>query len=197
MIGPVRRYNRRYNNTAERVVLFKHLISCGFPIETGSSLVKTITVSNRVSLVTLPLAKGIESQLRKTVEPTTYNRKIASLIWLFSHITAYCTLRQLKNEYVQMGDSTDDITCDGIYVFDQDYIGFRLSQTPEFSITSTAAKAGASGTAAAAAAAPAATAGARATAASAYMPFAQIMELLTLRDSAQERLCQQDHESRS
>lgn len=35
-IGPVRRYTLRYSHTAERIVLFKHLIACGFPIETAS-----------------------------------------------------------------------------------------------------------------------------------------------------------------
>ena len=173
MIGPVRRYKPRYNFTAERVVLFKHLIASGFPIETASSLVRTINASNRVSMTALPLDKGVELQLKKTFHPTTYNRKIASLIWLFSHITAYCTLRKLNHGYVRTGDSIEDMACDGIYVFDQDRVGFRLSRDPRLSSDYT-------GSAAAAAAA----------AASAYMPFSRIVELLALRDSVQERLCQ-------
>lgn len=116
MIGPVRRYQRRYNCTAQRVVLFKHLIASGFPIETASSLVKTIAASKRGSMIAVPLDYGIEVQLQKTAQPTTYNRKIASLIWLFSHITAYCMLRQLWHDYVRMGDSPEDMVSDGIYV---------------------------------------------------------------------------------
>lgn len=169
MIGPVRRYQQRYNITAERVVLFKHLIASGFPIETASSLVKSVTASKRVSMITLPLDKGVELQLKKTVQPTTYNRKIASLIWLFSHITAYCTLRQLNHGYVRIGDSPEDMACDGIYVFDQDHVGFRLSQASRLSDSTDTRSTGA--------------------AASAYMPFSQILELLALQDSVQERLC--------
>ncbi|TKS65619.1 Flap endonuclease 1 [Collichthys lucidus] len=130
MIGPVRRYQRRYNFVAERVVLFKHLIASGFPIETASSLVKSIAASKRVSMIAVPLDKGVELQLQKTAQPTTYNRKVASLIWLFSHITAYCTLRQLRHDYVRMGDSPEDMASDGIYVFDGNHVGFRLSQAP-------------------------------------------------------------------
>lgn len=170
MTGPVRRYMRRYNCTAERVVLFKHLIASGFPIETASSLVKNISMARRVSMITLALDKGVELQLQKTVQPTTYNRKIASLIWLFSHITAYCTLRQLNHGYVRMGDSPEDIACDGIYVFDQDHVGFRLSRVAELSDATDVRST-------------------RAGAASAYMPFSRILELLALRDSVQERFC--------
>lgn len=172
MIGPVRRYNSRYNVTAERVMLFKHLIASGFPIETASSLVKTITTSKRASLIALPLEGGVELQLKRTVQPTAYNRKIASLMWLFSHITAYCTLRQLTHGYVRMGDSPEDMRCDGIYVFDQDHVRFRLSRASELSeptdVQSTTAPASAS----------------------AYMPFSRILEVLALRDSVQERLYQ-------
>lgn len=168
MIGPVRRYNLRYNCTAERVVLFKHLIASGFPIQTASGLVKNIAVSKRVSMIALPLDKGVELQLHKTVQPTTYNRKIASLIWLFSHITAYCTLRQLDHGYVRMGDSPKDMACEGIYVFDQDHVGFRLSREPELTGATHSVCPGA--------------------AASAYMPFSRVLELLALRDSVQERL---------
>ena len=170
MIGPVRRYMRRYNCTAERVVLFKHLIASGFPIETASGLVKNISMARRVSMINLSLDKGVELQLQKTVQPTTYNRKIASLIWLFSHITAYCTLRQLNHGYVRMGDAPEDVACDGIYVFDQDCVGFRLSPVAELSDATDVRSTGAGP-------------------ASAYMQFSHILELLALRDSVQERLC--------
>lgn len=100
IVGPGRRYNKKYNSMADRVMLFKHLIASGFPIETVWNVVKTINAVKRVSMLILSLEEGIELQLRKTVQPTTYNRKIASLIWLFSYITAYCTLRQLSHEHI-------------------------------------------------------------------------------------------------
>ena len=171
VIGPVRRYKQRYNFIVERVVLFKHLIASGFPIETSWSLLKTITASKRISMISLPLDRGVALQLKKTVQPTTYNRKIASLIWLLSHITAYCTLRQLNPGYVHMGDSPKDISFEGIYVFDNDHVGFRLSTIPESSGTTDVGST-------------------RGEAASAYMPFSRVLELLALRDIVQERLCQ-------
>lgn len=164
IIGPLRRYSSRYNFTAERIVLFKHLTASGFTIETASSLVKTILASKRVSMIDLPLEKGVELQLKKTVEPTGYNRKVASLIWLFSHITAYCALRQLHHEHVRMGDSPEDLELDSIYVFDQDHVGFRWSQ-PSLGAPRDRTPAGTS----------------------AYMPFARILELLALRDCVEER----------
>lgn len=169
MIGPVRRYKPRYNLTAERVVLFKHLIASGFPIEITLSLVKNITESKRVSMIALTLDKGVDLQLKNTNQPTAYNRKIASLIWLFSHITAYCTLRALKHGYVRMGDSPEAMSCDGIYVFDQDHVGFRLSRAPGLSDASEVRSGG--------------------EAASGHMPFSRVLELLALRDSVQEGLC--------
>lgn len=166
MIGPVRRYNPRYSCTAERIVLFKHLIASGFCIETAASLVKTILTSKRVSMIEVPLDKGVELQLKKTTQPTTYNRKVASLIWLFSHITAYCTLRQLEHGYVLMGDSPQELERDGIYVFDQEHVGFKLSHAN-----------------------PCALEGRSSTWASAYMPFARVLELLALRDYLEEGVC--------
>lgn len=123
--GPLRRYDSRYRFTAERVVLFKHLIASGFPIEVASSVVKTIQNSKRASMIDLPIEKGITTQLRKTVEPTKHNIKVAGLIWLFAHVTAYCTLRQLKDGYVRMGDDPCELDGEGIYVFDQDHVGLR------------------------------------------------------------------------
>lgn len=166
MIGPARRYNLRYSCTAERIVLFKHLISSGFSIETADSLVKTILVSNRVSMLEVPLDKGVELQLKKTTQPTTYNRKVASLVWLFSHITAYCTLRQLEHGHVLMGDSPEELEHDGIYVFDQEHVGFRLSRPNQLELN-----------------------GRSSPWVSAYMPFARVLELLALRDYFEERVC--------
>lgn len=166
-IGPLRRYDLRYRSVADRVVLFKHLITAGFSVESASMLVKTVLVVNRSLMVDSTLNAVLEQQLRKTLDPTSYNRKVLSLIWLFSHITAYCTLRQLDHGYVRMGDSPAGMDADGIYVFDQDHVGFRVS-----------------------AAMPPRTDGRSAAPwDSAYMPFSRVLELLTLRDRAKERLC--------
>lgn len=170
MIGPLRRYDRRYGSVADRVVLFKHMITAGFPVESASMLVKTVLSVNRALMVAATLDATIEQQLRKTVDSTSYNRKVLSLIWLFSHIAAYCTLRQLDHGHVRMGDSPVDMDADGIYVFDQDHVGFRVS----------------------AAMPPRADGQHSAAWASAYVPFSRVLELLTLRDRAKERLCQQD-----
>lgn len=168
MIGPLRRYNPRYGCVADRVVLFKHLTASGFPVESASMLVKNVLSVKRSLMVESTLDAALELQLRKTRNPTNYNRKVSALIWLFSHIAAYCTLRQLDHGHVRMGDSPDEMDADGIYVFDQDHVGIRVS----------------GGT-------PAAAAGDRRSVpwASAYMPFPRILELLALRDCAKERLC--------
>lgn len=168
MIGPLRRYNPRYGCVADRVVLFKHLTASGFPVESASMLVKNVLSVKRSLMVESTLDAALELQLRKTLNPTNYNRKVSALIWLFSHIAAYCTLRQLDHGHVRMGDSPDEMDADGIYVFDQDHVGIRVS----------------GGT-------PAAAAGDRRSVpwASAYMPFSRILELLALRDCAKERLC--------
>ncbi|KAK5610231.1 hypothetical protein CRENBAI_008718 [Crenichthys baileyi] len=50
----------------------------------------------------------------------------ASLVWLFSHISDYCTLQELDYGYMQMGNSPSDMHHDRIYVFDQgQVVGFR------------------------------------------------------------------------
>lgn len=166
MIGPLRRYNPRYRCVADRVVLFKHLIAAGFPVESASMLVKNIVYVKRALMVDSTLDRAVESQLQKTLDPTSYNRKVSALIWLFSHITAYCTLRQLDHGCVHMGDSPEEMDADGIYVFDQDHVGFRVS----------------TGT-------PRTDKGGSVSWASAYMPFSRVLELLALRDCIQERLC--------
>lgn len=167
MIGPLRRYDLRYRSVADRVVLFKHLIAAGFPVESASMLVKTVLSVKRSLMVDSTLDAVLEQQLRKTLDPTSYNRKVLALIWLFSHIAAYCTLHQLDHGDVRMGDSPDGMDADGIYVFDQDHVGFRVS-----------------------AARPPHTDGRSATPwVSAYMPFSRVLELLALRDCAKERLC--------
>lgn len=176
VISPVRRYTQRYNVVAERIVLFKHLISSGFPIETASSLVKHIQDTNKVSMISVFLEKGVELQLRKTTQPTHYNIKIASLIWLFSHLTAYCTLRNLPHGYIRMGDSPEEFTCDGIYVFDQDYVGFKLSSGLQRG--SDGSNTGTSGNSTA-----------PDQQSSAYLPFSQILELLAMRDITKDRIC--------
>lgn len=159
-VDPVRRYKRQFNAGVERVVLFKHLIASGFPVETAWNVVKSVRVCNRVAMLAVTLEEGVRLQLKKTARPTVYNRKIASLIWLFSHITAYCTLRQLNRDHVQMADAPRGLDEDGIYVFDRERVGFRLSRT-------TGPPGG--------------------TGASACVPFAQILELLAMRDGVQER----------
>lgn len=176
-IGPVRRYTRRYSHTAERIVLFKHLIACGFPIETASGLIGNIISCNRLSMISVTLDNSLDIQLRKTVQPTRYNRTVATLIWLFAHITAYCTLRGLDHGYVLMGDTPKDMHCDGIYVFDKDSVGFRLSPASGSSDTGNTQRSGSE----------------RERSASACMPFACILELLALRDSVQERFRRQNN----
>ncbi|KAK7878299.1 hypothetical protein WMY93_031118 [Mugilogobius chulae] len=121
MIGPVRRYTRRYNLVAERVTLFKHLIASGFSVDTAYNLVTHVATCECASLIGLPLNQGVELQLKKTWQPTAYNRKLATLTWLFSHLSAYCTLRGLGHGCVRMGDSPEDYNHDGIFVFDQDH----------------------------------------------------------------------------
>lgn len=167
LIGPLRRYDRRYRAVADRVVLFKHLITAGFPVESASMLVKTVLAVKRYLMVESSLNAILEQHLRKTFDPTIYNKKALSLIWLFSHIAAYCTLRQLDYGHVRMGDSPAGMDVDGIYVFDQDYVGFRVSATtmPSHAASRSAAPW-----------------------VSAYMPFSRVLELLALRDCAKERL---------
>ncbi|KAF0029321.1 hypothetical protein F2P81_018426 [Scophthalmus maximus] len=104
-----------------------HLVASGLSVETASCILKSVLLARRGSMIVLPLTEGVELQLKRTTRPTAYNRKIAALIWLFAHITAYCTLRELPHGYVLMGDSPQDLDRDGIYVFDQDRAGFRLS----------------------------------------------------------------------
>ncbi|KAK5600752.1 hypothetical protein CRENBAI_010605 [Crenichthys baileyi] len=110
--------------------LFKHLISVNFPMETSFGLVQNVLEANMGFMIILSLDESLESLLERTVRPNEYNKKVASLVWLFSHISAYCTLRELDHGYVQMGDSPSDMHCDGIYVFDQgQVVGFRLSRS--------------------------------------------------------------------
>ncbi|KAK2811896.1 hypothetical protein Q5P01_000118 [Channa striata] len=162
-------YSARHNVTAERVVLFKHLVASGLSVETSSSLLKSVSQARRGGMIGSPLAEGVERQLRKTARPTAYNRKIASLIWLFAHITAYCTLRELPHGYVLMGDSPQDVDRDGIYVFDQDAVGFRLSRRRGEGDVDSGRRGGEG-------------------AASACVPLARVTELLALRDIVHERL---------
>ncbi|KAJ8009897.1 hypothetical protein DPEC_G00068940 [Dallia pectoralis] len=67
-----------------------------------------------------------------------------------------------------MGDLPEDVSRDGIYVFDQGHVGFRLSRAPDVSDAPMSGPLGAT--------------------ASAYMPSRRQLELLALRDSVQEIL---------
>lgn len=60
-------------------------------------------------MVDSTLDRAVESQLWKTVDPTSYNRRVSALIWLFSHITAYCTLRQLHHGCICMEDFPEEM----------------------------------------------------------------------------------------
>nr|BBA49237.1 hypothetical protein ORF64-like [Oryzias latipes] len=161
-LDPVRRYTDRYNGTAERIVLFKHLVASGLSVETSWSLVRSVSRVAKVPLIGATLSEGVDRQLKHTTRPTPYNRKIASLVWLFAHITSYCTLRKLPHGYVLMGDSPEELSRDGIYVFDDDHVGFRLSARGQRGSDS---------------AQPVA---------SAHVPFERIAELLAMRD----RVCE-------
>lgn len=163
-LDPVRRYTDRYNMAAERIMLFKHLVASGLSVETAWSLVRSVSRVARVPLIGLTLSEGVERQLKRTTRPTPYNRKIAALVWLFSHVTSYCTLRKLPHGYVRMGDSPEDLSDDGIYVFDDNHVGFRLS----------VAARGEGGPRT------------ERHVASAYVPFERILELLALRDHFHE-----------
>lgn len=127
MIGPLRRYDSRYDIVAERVVLFKHLISCGFSVDVASKVLTSIQTCKCAELLNCDLASGVDRQLNKTTAPTIYNIKIARLLWLASHISAYCTLRHISRDHVRMGDDPCDLTSDGIYIFDDDHVGFKSS----------------------------------------------------------------------
>lgn len=132
MIGPLRRYDARYGVVAERVVLFKHLISCGFSVDVASKMLHSIQTCKCTELLECDLESGVDRQLKKTNTPTIYNIKVARLLWLAAHVSAYCTLRQLARDYVRMGDDPCDLTSDGIYIFDNDHIGFRLSRRDDY-----------------------------------------------------------------
>lgn len=128
MVGPLRRYDARYGVVAERVVLFKHLISCGFSLDVASNVLRSIQTCKHAELLECDFKSGVDRQLKKTNAPTIYNIKVARLLWLASHVGAYCTLRGLARGYVRMGDDPCDLTSDGIYIFDNDHIGFRSSR---------------------------------------------------------------------
>lgn len=160
LVTPARRYSSRYTSLAQRVVLFKHLVASGFSTETAWNLIKSILRCDLTSMILLSHNDAVTLQLKNISEPSSYNRKVASLIWLFSHITAYCVLRQLHHDYVRMGDSPRPLDLDGIYVFDQDHVGFMCSR-----------------------------AGSESRAACCYyVPFERVLELLAVRDRVQERL---------
>ena len=126
-VDPTRRYTGRYNVVAQRIGLYKHLLAAGFSVETASDLVASTAAVNRCSLIGLSLEEGVRLQLVKTVNPTSFNRRLASLIWVFAHLTAYCTLRNIAHDHVKPGDSPGGDFAQGIYVFDSAGVGFLLS----------------------------------------------------------------------
>lgn len=132
-------------------------------MESASMLMKNVLSVKHPLMVESTLDAALELQLRKTLDPTNYNRKVLALIWLFSHIVAYITLRQLDHGHVCMGDSPDEMDADGISVFNQDHVGVRVPTRADDRRSAPWA--------------------------SAYMPFSRILELLALRDCAKERLC--------
>ena len=127
-VDPTRRYMKRYNVVAQRIGMYKHLLAAGFSVETANDLVASTAAINRYSLIGLTLEEGVRLQLAKTVNPTPYNKRLATLIWVFAHITAYCTLRNVDHEHVRPGDSPGGAFADGIYVFDNAGVGFSLSR---------------------------------------------------------------------
>ena len=127
-VDPSRRYMERYNVVAQRIGMYKHLLAAGFPVETANDLVASTGAVNRYSLIGLTLEEGVRLQLVKTVNPTSFNKRLATLIWVFAHLTAYCTLRNVSYDHVRPGDSPGEAFADGIYVFDNFGVGFSLTR---------------------------------------------------------------------
>ncbi|KAK2832686.1 hypothetical protein Q5P01_016575 [Channa striata] len=60
VLDPVRRYSARYNMTAERVMLFKHLVALGLSVDTSSILLKSVLQARRGGMIGSPLVEGVE-----------------------------------------------------------------------------------------------------------------------------------------
>ncbi|KAJ8361665.1 hypothetical protein AAFF_G00432190 [Aldrovandia affinis] len=133
-VGPVLRYDSAHRVVAHRIVLFRHLLSVGFSVETTNQLVTGTLCKRAYALVgTTSLDEGVSALLAETANPTDYNRGMAGVIWILTHLCVYCTVRQLDLDNVCMGDDPRDMLADGIYLFDGlRRVGFALRASDRY-----------------------------------------------------------------